>query len=402
MPSKSFKGAPFGSQKTRFDVAGIHPKLKIPGTYTEFPYSSKVLTESNRRGPGSYLIDLSSFGERALNEKCSGPGWERALLTEQQAKVPHMLFRKEWEEKQLQKTKLGPGTYDIKQFLDDLDRKPTSIYGICNTKNKRFKDMSTCVPGPGTYKPKPTTQEEKEKTSFGCVGIIDARTPREIAKCNNNPAPGTYNLTSEVNALLSKVVSQRGPYDLFTGVRSYPLTTGHWALGRRSNLGPGQYEMKNPMEKLNHPHKIKHGKFAKIDRWPDPPTERIFWSTDSTYPKNPTFPGPGAYNPRYPSKPVTKPVASFWTATKRNDKRSQKAFLQNYNMVAPDRYDFQRWEDNQFRNGHQSVFNSKTGPWSDSMFKVIQERLRPRSTGTAPPPLDCHNSYAVHRALTIM
>lgn len=45
--------------------------------------------------------------------------------------------------------------------------------------------------------------------------------------------------------------------------------------------------MKNPMEKLNHPHKIKHGKFAKIDRWPDPPTERIFWTTDSTYPKNP-------------------------------------------------------------------------------------------------------------------
>lgn len=43
-----------------------------------------------------------------------------------------------------------------------------------------------------------------------------------------------------------------------------------------------------------------------------------------------TFPGPGAYNPRYPSKPVTKPVAPFWTATKRNDKRSQKAFLQNY------------------------------------------------------------------------
>lgn len=402
MTRKKFKGAPFGSQKSRFDVSGIHPKLKTPGTYTEFPYNTKVVNESMRRGPGAYIIDLSSFGEKAVLEKSSGPGWERALITEQEAKIPHMLFRKEWEKKQLQKTKLGPGTYDIKGFMYDLNKKPGSTRGICATKNARFKNIVTSVPGPGTYTPKPTSQEEKASTTFGCVGIIDARIPREVDKYNNNPGPGTYNLKSEVNSLLSKVVGKKGPYELFTGVRSNPLTTGHLALGKRPNLGPGQYNLKTPTENLYSAHKYKQGKFAKIERWADPPTERIFWSTDSTYPKNPTFPGPGAYNPRYPTKPVAKSVVPFWTATKRSDKRYQKAFMQNYNMVAPGRYDFQMWEDLKYKNGHKSVFNSRTGSWSASMAKVIQERLRSRTKTMVPVRFDSYESYGVQRALTIM
>ena len=40
----------------------------------------------------------------------------------------------------LKQRKLGPGSYDLKDFLEAADDKPKSIHGICETKEERFKD----------------------------------------------------------------------------------------------------------------------------------------------------------------------------------------------------------------------------------------------------------------------
>ena len=45
MAEKKYKGAPFGIQTARFDVAGVHPKSKSPGTYTQIPYCRKAMDE---------------------------------------------------------------------------------------------------------------------------------------------------------------------------------------------------------------------------------------------------------------------------------------------------------------------------------------------------------------------
>lgn len=45
--------------------------------------------------------------------------------------------------------KLGPGSYEIKDFLESSDLKPRSALGICETRAARFTDLQSEVPGPG-------------------------------------------------------------------------------------------------------------------------------------------------------------------------------------------------------------------------------------------------------------
>lgn len=42
-----------------------------------------------------------------------------------------------------QKRKLGPGSYEIKDFLELADEKPRSTRGIIQTKEERFKEKIT-------------------------------------------------------------------------------------------------------------------------------------------------------------------------------------------------------------------------------------------------------------------
>lgn len=42
----------------------------------------------------------------------------------------------------LQKKMLGPGTYEIKDFVELLDSKPGSVRGICETRAKRFQSVA--------------------------------------------------------------------------------------------------------------------------------------------------------------------------------------------------------------------------------------------------------------------
>ena len=39
--------------------------------------------------------------------------------------------------------------------------------------------------------------------------------------------PGNYQLKSSLDELLTKTVSKRGPYDVYTGERHKPITIGH-------------------------------------------------------------------------------------------------------------------------------------------------------------------------------
>lgn len=139
MSQKKFSGAPFGVQTSRFDIAGIHPKSKTPGTVTQVAYDKKCMLEVNRRlGPGSYNIDVGGFNPKSVSERSSGPGWERAFETARLAKIPHLLYKEQWEKKQLQKQLLGPGTYNINDFIDQMAKKPGSTRGVCETREARF------------------------------------------------------------------------------------------------------------------------------------------------------------------------------------------------------------------------------------------------------------------------
>lgn len=384
MAEKKFNGAPFGTQTARFDVSGVHPKSKYPGTFTEIPYDKKSIDVLNRRlGPGSYKVDHGGFSAKSVEERSAGPGWARAYEVERMAALPHLLHKDQWELKKMLARKLGPGSYDIKDFLQHSDEKPRSYRGICQTLSHRFNDHQAVddTPGPGTYGEGGVPHAaiiQKEKKSASTIGMLDAgsSTPRNLPSVGSELGPGTYNFKSFVDERVNKVTSLRGPYDLFSGDRNKPITVGHLAAPKLANLGPGQYDLQSFVDDLKTIHRKRQGRFGKVKQPPSKATERIFCHTLPQCPKEESFPGPGSYEPAELSKPGSKNAPGFLSTAQRNDKMSQRFFTRNFNPVGPGRYDIQKWEEAQHRNGNDSVFKSRTGKLNAAMEKFLKERVR--------------------------
>ena len=122
MAEKNFKGAPFGTQTARFDVAGIHPQSKTPGTYTQVPYQKHKQQNKYLKwtglAPGCYNIDVrDSFNKKVVKMKADGPGWERQYKVAQLARMPHLLHRLEAKRAEERVRRLGPGTYNHTDFV---------------------------------------------------------------------------------------------------------------------------------------------------------------------------------------------------------------------------------------------------------------------------------------------
>lgn len=382
MSSRRFRGAPFGVQSARFDVSGIHPKNKTPGTLTQVAYDKKSITDiSCQLGPGRYNIDNGSFSAKAVRERSNGPGWERAYETTQTAKCPHLLYKEQWNKKQLQKKLLGPGTYDVKDYIETLETKPGSVRGICETRAKRFEHVGKVgVPGPGTYGKggiPNAAVEEKERLSTSNVGMLNSgKSERQLPEVGSHLCPGQYNTKSFTDELSERVISKRGPYDLFTGGRNKPITVGHLAVPIRANLGPGQYDIQSFLHELSSKHKGLHGKFLKVERFPDKAVERIYFSTLSQYPPGENVPGPGSYTPLdiSRSEPMERP--GFGSSAGRFDRHARKFFLASNNPVGSGRYNIERYHAAQHVNCNASAFNSKTETYDLTRNKFMTERIR--------------------------
>ncbi|KAM5149098.1 ciliary microtubule-associated protein 2 [Mantella aurantiaca] len=406
MAEKRFTGAPFGCQSARFDVSSVHPVHKKPGTYTQVAYCRRANSEQGRRlGPGTYEPPPGDFSASVLERKASFPGWKRAEETEKLTEMPHVLYRQTWERNRLMKQLLGPGRYNIKSFTDLMEEKPSSVRGACSTREVRFKEnIKDCFPGPGTYgkggNPYSVIEERATK-SASSKGIMDS----EASKCNSSAntgsdlGPGTYNVKNSTDEVFKRVVGKRGPYDVFTGLRSQPIPYGYFATPKRTPSEPGQYKVKSFIEELEGEQKMKHGKFGKISQYPKVPTERIFCSSLTHWPRPVDSPGPGSYdtNPLFAS--VRQSSAPFLTSAKRFEKRSCRLLFGSSNPVGVGRYDINKPPRGKTATSYRTSFLSKTGRYlsNPQRDKVLQERIqkshtssaveRPlESTELAPPP----------------
>lgn len=388
----------FGARAKRFEVCGIHPGKKYPGTFVQVCYDKKSMAEENRRlGPGSYNIAQGGFAHDAIKQRSSGPGWKHAYDAEIQAKMPHLLNREQFEKQKKLKENLGPGTYNSKDMWQELDSRPKSIYGICSTREERFAPTSRdppknfVIPGPGTYGDggipgKRLEVKEKERTSTVIMRASDGK-PRMLPQVGCDLGPGQYEYKSFTTNLIEKVTSKKGPYDLFNVSRSKPINTGYYAQPSRMNLGPGQYPTNSFTDKWNDPYWGKKGKFGKLEQFPWVPTERIYCNTLSQCPRRSTDPGPGCYNITEPAggiKHITKPKVGFNMSSERIDRRARTFFMgaAGSNPCGVGRYDIEKsYKTNQQGcTGHVSSFKSKTQRYGASGMAardlMLQERMR--------------------------
>lgn len=387
MTDKKYKGAPFGTQTARFDVTGVHPKTKTPGSFTQMPYDKYSMDDLKRKlGPGAYNTMMGGFATTSVDLKASGPGWARQLEVERLAALPHLLHKEQWEENRMLKRKLGPGSYEIKDFIQSSNLKPRSEKGICSNLAPRFdKGVPSGTPGPGTYGIGGVPQraiEEKCKVAASTKGMLDAGArKRNLPSVGCPLGPGTYKHKTCTDEMLNKVTSSKGPYELYSGDRNKPISEGYLAAPKLADLGPGQYEIKSFVDEWKGEHKGSHGKFGKMVQYPDVATDRIFLFSKAHHPKLKNAPGPGAYSIQDLSKPRHINTPGFLSSAKRDDKISQKFFTRNFNPVGAGRYDVQKLEEAQDRNGHTSVFKSRSGKPGLQMAKFLQERIREKDVG---------------------
>ncbi|KAG9282681.1 lymphocyte expansion molecule isoform X2 [Astyanax mexicanus] len=381
MADKKFKGAPFGSQSHRFDVSGVHPANKRVGTYTQISYCKRRTSDLERNlGPGTYNPDSGDFSARAVRERSMGPDWKRAQETARLAQIPHLLYRDAWANKQFLKTKVGPGTYKIPSFTEELKKKPSSLRGICETREERFKDCQNTSVGPGIYKIT-SFIEDLEKKPGSPKGICETREQRfkDFQSCT--PGPGAYGKGGIPSASLEeKERRNRGnSIDSSARLKRFPEN-----IVKRTNLGPGEYtkEVLKFGEELQRPEKKKHGVFSSLEQYPSVPTERIYLSTLPQCPRLMTFPGPGWYDvsPVTPSRQSrSETPAPFLSSASRFSKSMETLLNKNHNMVGPGRYEIA--DKNWNSTGHSSAFISDTQryPNCPARDKYNQERLRPQN-----------------------
>ncbi|NXU32014.1 LEXM protein, partial [Thalassarche chlororhynchos] len=321
-------------------------------------------------------------------------GWARAEKGSRLSQLPHFQFKEIMKRRKRQQERLGPGTYNIRDFLQET--RPSSLRGICDTREQRFRDAHRdCFPGPGTYGPRGNPYaclEERDKRSASTRGLMDSRS----AKCALLPAvpllpfpsclqgsglgPGTYHLRSSVDKGLRRAGSPR-PSRLCSGDKSKP--TGAFRAAplsqqkRGTELSTGT--VKGFLDELTLKENKKKGCFSTLPRNPGCPTERIFWATLSQCPREAHAVGPGSYNPKPVERSTYSSQPPFWSSAKRFDRKSYRLFTGNENPVGVGRYDITKHEKYPQKMRYQSLYQCDAQRYLNNLKRdaYLLKRLKP-------------------------
>ncbi|XP_069934554.1 ciliary microtubule-associated protein 2 isoform X1 [Oryctolagus cuniculus] len=387
---KWFSGAPFGVQSHRFDVSAVYPNQKKYSTFTEAPYSRRYSEEVSHIGPGTYSSKETCFSKKKLRKEV-GTGWARAQEATRLTQLPHFQYQAILKEKQQQGQKLGPGSYNIKDFLQLLQHKPCSTRGLLSSGEARFRGfIGNYYPGPGNYgeRGNPYTRlEENAWNRSHSEGLLCrmSKKPSPLAHQGSGLGPGTYTLKSSIDTYVARSIGTRGPYDIFSGERSEPLPFGHYSVQKKK--ARELMSFRSFVEELNSRHNKNRGIFSKLPRNPETPTERIYWATVSQCPRKLATSGPGSWLPQE-KKCQYASLPPFLLASKRTSIKTYQ------NPVGVGRYlNTRLMETKDRRKRYRSLFLgvSKRYLSDPARDTLMQERITPVTKGKCPPVVD-HSS----------
>ncbi|KAM4805522.1 LOW QUALITY PROTEIN: ciliary microtubule-associated protein 2 [Urocitellus parryii] len=441
--AKWFQGAPFGVQSHRFDVSAVYPNQKKYSTFTETPYSTHHSVEVSHIGPGTYSSKETCFSKKKLKKEVD-TGWALAQQAIRLTQLPHFRYQTVVRERKLQEQKLGPGSYNFKDFLQQLQQKPGSKRGLLSSGEIRFRGLIGIVgtaeakapgastlgkldqwteskwihfqvqklptppreqsawrpnyyPGPGNYgeKGNPYTRLEENawnrSHSEGLMCRMSNKSPPEAPQ-GSGLGPGTYSFKTGIETYLARSTGTRGPYDIFSGDRSKPPPFGHYSVQKKRPRELMNY--KSFVDELNSRHNKKHGVFSEIPRDPKTPPERIYWSTLSQCPRKLNTSGPGSWLPQETEiKHVNRPP--FLLASKRSGVKTNQIVLGSWNPVGVGRYlNTTRLENKDTRQRYRSLYMGEPKRYLSDLNRdrIMQERITPFTKGRCPPTMDYNSN----------
>ncbi|XP_015975736.2 lymphocyte expansion molecule [Rousettus aegyptiacus] len=389
---RNFSGAPFGVQSHRFDMSTVCPNRKKLSTCTGAPRSKLYSVELSHIGPGTYGYKETCFSKKKLMKEV-GTGWAKAQEATRLTKLPHFQYQAILKEKRLQKEKLGPGSYNFKDFLEELQQKPRSTRGLLSSGEVRFRGfIGNYYPGPGNYGERGNPYTKLEESAWNrshSEGLMCRMTnkPLPLAHQGSGLAPCTYTLKSDLEANLGRSMGTRGFYDIFSGDRNKP-TYGHYSVQK---IKPRELmNFKSFTDELNSRHNKKRGVFSQVSRNPKTPTERIYWATLSQCPRKLATSGPGMWLPsENECRNINQPP--FLLSSKRIGTRAYQMLQGSWNPVGVGRY-LNTWlmETKDQRQRYRSLFlaGAQRYPSDPARDKLMQERITPFTKGKCPPTVD--------------
>ncbi|XP_049884736.1 uncharacterized protein LOC126379836 [Pectinophora gossypiella] len=272
----------FGSNVPRFGKIHYHPGLDPSGLFVTRP-----------KGCNPCLYHPVPFYEYYLSkrrQKADKDPWRYKTELEDWSKNLGYRNQKILEQRRWFATLLGPAWTEVPE--------PTKYEPACNNLNfgrtPRFKSYSKSVPGPGTY-----FRGEPYKAPYGPHSTRPTLEREDPCRFRDptprwSLAPNRYTLVDKdsIENKPKKIVSLRGPYDLFTGKRfTTPkrVVCATWPIAL-----PGCFEG----------YKKKHfGKWNKTGR-EVPPRNRNAMTDLANIPRKSTEPSPYSYN-------VVRPMFEF-------------------------------------------------------------------------------------------
>lgn len=284
--------APFGVQSKRFQNIGYHPCLDPfargnplgPGDYNPKTYDCPYK---------KYIVGGSCWKRKVdIEEFSKNLGFRNAIILEQ---------RKYW------KSKGGPGVYDI---VSTGQKSSSCMYNVSFGTDKRFRVSNTSdYPAPSTYATGIRNYIDKSRCkqftplpTFEWDGFVDRFKSTE--KPWSKP-PNLYNPKDfgSFTALLEKVVSKRGPYDVFTGPRDETTIKNHFVPAKFKRTDNFFNKVSDLDLMLRHFKNKNKGRFFQEQRF-GLATQRHMIDDPTQVKKNPNDPSPTTYNIEGPVKPI--------------------------------------------------------------------------------------------------
>ncbi|XP_067997749.1 ciliary microtubule-associated protein 2 [Melanerpes formicivorus] len=325
--------------------------------------------------------------------KASDSGWLREQRAFSLSQLPLFQFKETKRKLKRQQERLGPGTYNIRDFLQET--RPCSLRGICDTREPRFRDgRRDCFPGPGTYGPQGNpyaSLEERDKRPTGTRGLMDSRTPKCAlpAATGSGLGPGTYDLRGSIEEGLRRACSF-GLRKVSSRDRSKPASGGRQALEQKRDTELDTVPVKGFVDKLMSNENKKKGCFSTLLRSTGCLTEGICRAMCSRFPSVQYAVGPGSYNPKPIGSSEYSNQPPFWSSAKRFDSKSRLLFTGNQqhqqhiaepvqNPVGVGRYDITRHEKALQKMRHQALYPHDAQRYLSNLKQdaYLHERLKP-------------------------
>ncbi|XP_067565733.1 ciliary microtubule-associated protein 2 [Pseudorca crassidens] len=376
-----------------FDVSAVYPNQKKFSAFREAPYSRVYSVDVSHIGPGTYGCKETCFSIKKLKKEV-GTGCAKAQEATWLTQLPHFQYRAILKEKRQQKEELGPGSYNSKDFLEELQEKPGSTRGLLSSGEIRFRGLiGNYYPGPGNYGEKGNPYTKLEESAWNrshSKGLMCRMTnkPPPLAHQGSSLALGTYTFKSGIEAYLARSMGTRGLYDTFSGDQSKLQPYGHYSV--RKKRPRELMNFKSFVEELKSCHNKKRGVFSKVPRNPEAPPERIYWATLSQCRPKLAVSGPGMWlPPEKECKHINQPP--FLLSPKRIGIKASPMILGTWNPVGVGRYlNTQLMETKDHRQRYRSLFmgGSKRYLSDPARDRLMQERITHFTRGKCSPTVD--------------